>query len=442
PPLCEIGFAERYRAAVETLAEASLDTPYISKWGRRLSLRVFIRPLPPEPDTPLRIMVVVFDVSAKVRIIDALIASEERYRIVVETTQDVIYVVSLDGHVVSVNRSLMARTGWSEQEVIGKRSISFLHPDEIGRSVENHRRFLEKPEFELNEFRFRCKNGNYIDVEFATAPLYQRGKLIGRFGIGRDITERKRVEEELRHAKQRAEAANEAKTNFLMTMSHELRTPLTVIFGQASLLSRTLPDDALVPDAVRRIGNQICRSSQHLGELIDDILDFASIEAGRLRIEPREIELSEIFGFIDSLGRNQAAMRGIAFECAGCDRTVRVRADPKIVRQVLSNVLSNAFKFTSAGRVRLEMHREGMTLRFVISDTGIGISPKHLERVFEPFFQVSEGRSRFFGGMGLGLSITRHMVEQMGGTIVITSRVEQGTVVTITFPGIVLPENT
>jgi len=297
--------------------------------------------------------------------------------------------------------------------------------------------FIAKPEFELNEFKFLCKDGRYIDVEFATAPLYQGDKLVGRFGIGRDITERKRAEEELRLAKQKAEAANKAKTNFLMTMSHELRTPLTVIHGNGSMLAGQLPDDKLTVDTVHSIGSQICRSSQHLRELIEDILDFASIEAGRMKIEPDEIDLRDIISFIDALGRTQSEIRNVRFECVSCDQPIRVFADPKILRQILTNVLVNAFKFTNTGFVRLEVKTNAACLELEITDTGIGIAREHLNRIYEPFYQVSEGRSRFFGGLGLGLAIVRHMVDEMRGTIDIASTLGKGTCVQIRLPGIV-----
>lgn len=437
PPLVRSGFAARFKHAMESGEECFIETNHESASGRQLYLRNFIKPLALRQDGYRLAVIIAVDSSQKRKVIDALVSSEERYRVAVETTQDVIYIVSLENRVVSVNKAFFARTGWSGEDVIGKSPVVFLHPDDVERAAKLHRSFLEKPEFALTDIRFLCKDGTTIDMECATSPLYQHENLSGRFCIARDISERKRSEDELRQAKQKAEDANQAKTNFLMTVSHELRTPLTVIYGHGSLLAGQLPDAEMTIEAIRGIGSQICRSSQHLTDLIRDIIDFASIEAGRLRIEPCEVDLIDILSFLETLGKSQATIRAVTFECIGCNQSIPVYADPKIIRQILTNILGNAFKFTNKGRICLEVTRSGRTLDFVISDTGIGISGEHIERVFEPFYQISGGRSRFFGGMGLGLPIARHLVEEMKGTIRLTSEPGKGTSVFIHLPDIV-----
>lgn len=437
PPLVDAGLSDRYRQAVISGEECFIETTHESAWRRPMYLRIFIKPFEHMPAGERLVAAIIVDALEKRKVIDALIASEERYRVVVETTQDVIYTVSLENRVTSVNKAFLALTGWNEEDVIGKNPSLFIHPDDVEPAAEMHRGFLEKPEFVLIVVLFLSRDGTYRNMECAMSPLYQHEMLSGRFCIARDISERKRHEDELLQAKQKAEDANLAKTNFLMTVSHELRTPLTVIYGHGSMLAGQLPDAEMKLETIRRIGSQICRSSQHLTDLIRDIIDFASIEAGRLRFEPRETDLLEILSFLDTVGKSQAKIRAVAFECTGCDQPLPIYADPKIIRQILTNILGNAFKFTTEGRVRLEVTRNGRSLEFMVSDTGIGIAGDHIERIFEPFFQVSGGRSRLFGGMGLGLPIARHLVEEMKGTIRVTSEPGKGTSVIIYLPDIV-----
>lgn len=240
------------------------------------------------------------------------------------------------------------------------------------------------------------------------------------------LTESK-VREELCQAKEKAEAANAAKTQFLTMMSHELRTPLTAILGYASLLADP-PKDNL---NTRDYGSRIRNSAQHLQQLIETILDFSSIESGRFRFRPATFPLAEIVDFAQDLGETLSKSRKISFAFSAPSEVVMLHSDPMMMRQILANVLANAFKFTDSGDVRLEVTTTGTTLRFRVTDTGIGIPESEQERIFEPFFQISRGSTRSFGGVGLGLSIVKRLSEILKGSVSIESQFGKGTRITI-----------
>jgi signal transduction histidine kinase len=264
-----------------------------------------------------------------------------------------------------------------------------------------------------------------------------RGEPQFLLGISRDITEQRLAEEELRRyrehledmirertaelavAKEHADAANQAKSDFLAHMSHELRTPLNGILGYAQILKRDKRLDQRQVDGI----TVIQRSSEHLLAIINDILDMAKIEAGRAELNLSDISLDRFIDFIAETIRVKATEKGLAFACEMApDLPAGVRVDEKRLRQVLLNLLSNAIKFTEEGSVRLRVgYLPPARLRFEVQDTGIGIDEARLEAIFQPFEQVSDARHRV-GGTGLGLAISRQLVRLMGGEFRVESR--------------------
>jgi signal transduction histidine kinase len=248
--------------------------------------------------------------------------------------------------------------------------------------------------------------------------------------LGASVSERERYEEQLRAARDIATAANNAKAGFLAVMSHELRTPLNAIAGYADILSLGVggPLTQKQTDAVGRIRN----SQQHLLALIDDVLDFAKIEAGRTSITPEAVLVCDLLDSLEPLLRPDLARRELTFVWNGCDRALAVQADPTRLRQILLNVLGNAIKFTPPhGRIELSALRNDDKVSICVSDTGIGIPADRIGRVFEPFFQVQSGTTREYPGVGLGLAISRDFARGMGGEIEIESAQGKGCVVTI-----------
>jgi PAS domain S-box-containing protein len=254
-----------------------------------------------------------------------------------------------------------------------------------------------------------------------------------------DARDRMRSGQELRVAKEAAEAASLAKSEFLANMSHELRTPLNAIIGYSELLQEEASDDGdsgLLSDLGR-----IESASKHLLGLIDHVLDFSKIEAGRMQLGLEEFSVAELVQAVATTARGIVEKNGNTFHVRSAPELGGMVADPVKLRQVLLNLLSNAGKFTSSGNVWLDVTRvervEGARLQFVIKDTGIGIQPEHLPNLFKAFTQAEASTTRKFGGTGLGLVISRRFCEMMGGEIRVDSRPSQGTTFTVLLPALV-----
>ena len=256
----------------------------------------------------------------------------------------------------------------------------------------------------------------------------------GAAAIIEDVTERVARERELRAAMEAAQAANQIKSDFLAAMSHELRTPIGAMTGYAELLSEGMFGEVA---PVQREQLQRIRSvGGHLLAIVDEILTFARLEAGR-----EELHLSDV----DAGALARAAMltiepalvkKGVALEASIPDTPIRLHTDPTKVRQILINLLGNAAKFTDAGSVRLDIRLsdDGTTLYFVVTDTGPGIPPDDLSRIFEAFTQVNTSYARSHGGTGLGLTVSRRLARMLGGDITVCSEMGKGSTFTATIP--------
>jgi signal transduction histidine kinase len=273
-------------------------------------------------------------------------------------------------------------------------------------------------------------------VFVATTSLYH-GSLIDaqRAELEREVEVRRATEARLREAKEEAERANRAKSEFLAKMSHELRTPLNAIIG----FSHVIGSELLGPVGLARYaeyGGDIERSGQHLLQIIGEILDLAKIETGKFVLRETEFDLVPLVRSTIELMRPLAEGRGVPIRFEAGPDSIRLYADELRVRQVLLNLLSNAAKFTERGgaiEVGLD-HERGGGVRLRVSDTGIGIAPGDLERVLRPFEQVGDSAHNTGGGTGLGLPLARELVMLHGGTLTLSSELRRGTTVTVNFP--------
>jgi PAS domain S-box-containing protein len=299
-----------------------------------------------------------------------------------------------------------------------------MHPDDVAQAERHFREALEEGRQSCSiEARLRNKDGHYVPV--LARFLIQRdadGVPLRISGTNMDLTERKQAEAE-RQARLAADAANRAKSDFLANMSHELRTPLNAILGYAQLLQK----EKTLSERQTAGLSAIRQSGEHLLTLINDILDFAKVETGKLALNPTDIQLVEFLRTISEMISVKANQKGLDFiSDIAPDLPNRIRVDERRLRQILLNLLSNAVKFADRGQVILRVRfLPPARLRFAVQDTGTGIAEDQLKAIFQPFEQVGEMQRRL-GGAGLGLAISRQLVQLMGSDIQVESRVGQG----------------
>jgi signal transduction histidine kinase/FixJ family two-component response regulator len=256
--------------------------------------------------------------------------------------------------------------------------------------------------------------------------------VVGIAGWAAVAMDNARLYEAERKARDDAEEANKAKSAFLANMSHELRTPLNAIGGYADLLVAGIRGP--ISDVQRGDIERIKRSQHHLLSLINDILNFAKLEAGRVRFDFRDVQLQTALTQIEALVGPQLQQKGISYEHT-CQSEVRVNIDPERLQQILLNLLSNAIKFTpSGGKVTVSCHALAETVNVCVTDTGVGIPQDKLEQIFEPFVQLDRGQTPSNAGTGLGLAISRDLARAMGGELTASSKLEEGSTFTLSLP--------
>ena len=415
----------------------------------------------------------------------------ELHHLLVESVIDyAIFVLDPAGHVVSWNPGAERLKGYAADEIIG-RHFSIFYPEEEDRA-ENVARQLEiaarDTRFEAEGWRLRKDGSRFWANVVITALRDDRGELKGFAKITRDLTERRNAEEQARalsaEAAARAEAdrrseeltqlaeelqqqgfelesqteeaeslaeeleeaneklhaaliqaetANEAKMRFLAVMSHEFRTPLNAIAGYVELLRMGIRGP-ITSEQIEDLG-RIARNQRALLGLVNDILNYARVEAGHIRYAQSDVRVAALLRDLESLILPQIQAKGLRVDFAACDDALTVLADGERVRQILLNVYSNAIKFTqSGGSIRTSCLADEDTVAIVVEDTGIGIPADQLEAIFEPFVQVDRSLTNIQEGAGLGLAISRELARAMHGELATTSAPGMGATFTLTLP--------
>ena len=321
-------------------------------------------------------------------------------------------------------------TGISEYDIIGHVDKDFI-PDLEAAEISMQRDFqvIAHGKTRIDEEKIVLSDGLETYVETQKTPFFdEAGNTLGLIGVGRDITERKRAEQELIKAKELAEASNIAKSQFLANMSHEIRTPMNGIIGFLDILDRS----ALSTEQKESV-REAKTASEALLYLINDILDFSKIEAEKLTLENIECDLRDIIKQVLTLHRSQAQKKQLELVVSiSPDIPKLIKGDPARLRQVLINLLGNAIKFTHWGKVCLtvkclEVKAGKAKIFFEVSDTGIGIEKAAIKNLFKPFSQGDATTTRKYGGTGLGLVITKGLIEAMAGDIDVVSTPDKGT---------------
>jgi PAS domain S-box-containing protein len=351
---------------------------------------------------------------------------------IIESMSDAVIVLDARNRIVDLNPAAQRIVRHTAPEAIGQPVGQIL----AARSdlVERYRDVIEaSAEIALGSEAQCC-------YDLRISPLYDRqGHLSGRLIVLRDITDRKRVEEELYRAKEAAETASRAKSTFLANMSHELRTPLTSILGYSELLqvrARTRGYDEFSADLA-----QIRSAGSHLLALINDILDLSKIEAGKLELYLETFDVPVLVNYVSSTVRPLFERNGNSLELHCADTLGKMHADMTRVQQILFNLLSNGAKFTEHGTITLNVARETTGdddwFSFQFADTGIGMTAEQMQGLFKDFTQADASTTRKYGGTGLGLALSSRFCRMMGGTIAVESQAGKGSLFTVRLPAIV-----
>ena len=360
---------------------------------------------------------------------EAVRASEERFRELFENANDVIFLQDLRGRLIAINRAAESLTGYARAEVLGRSIDELIAPESRHLNQDSIRAHLGGSAAQHFELKMLSKTGGVRFLEVNTRVIYRKGIAVAIQGIGRDVTERKLVEQKLRDSARELQVKNEELSNalrlareatqikeqFLANTSHELRTPLNGIMGMINLMKTT----ELAADQ-REYADAISQCANDLLTIINDLLDLSQIGAGRMTVDNRPFDPTESLRSVIKLLSLRAQIKGLKISYEIDPRVpATIQGDSVRFRQILTNLIANAVKFTSSGGVKvlLTTSTDESRIRCDVVDSGIGVDETVRERIFEAFFQADGTNRRRFGGTGLGLAISRQLVNLMGGQI-------------------------
>jgi PAS domain S-box-containing protein len=388
---------------------------------------------------------------------------------IVDSSDDAIIGKTLDSVIRSWNSGAARMFGYEAAEIVGLSVLLLIPPELHHEEPEIVERLMRGERIDHYETVRLRKDGSPVEVSLSVSPIRdRRGVVVGAAKIARDITEAKRLQqaereqaeqlqelaseleqqveeaqslqeeleqtnEQLVQAAAEAEQANAAKSQFLATMSHELRTPLNAIGGYVDLLQMGIRGS--LTEAQRRDLARIKQSEETLLRLIDDILNFAKLESGRLEYHYEEVVLDDFLSGLESFVAPRLAKKNLPYRFEACGGSgLKAAIDRNKVEQIMLNLLSNAVKFTDAGMVEVRCRIDGATIRIDVRDTGIGIRAEARDSIFEPFVQGDHTLTRRAEGTGLGLSISRQLARAMGGDITVDSAPGVGSTFTVVLP--------
>jgi len=336
----------------------------------------------------------------------------------------------MDGYFRRLNPQWEKALGFSLADLEGKRFLEFVHPDDVESTRATMLKLSRREEILSFENRYRCKDGSYRWIEWRSLP---QGNLI--YAAARDITDRKRAEDVMKQAKEQAEAANRAKSEFLANISHDLRTPLNAILGFSSML-----ESATLDDKQKKFIDIIQNKSSTLLSLIGDILEVSRLESGKIALKSVDVDLAAIVADAVEVARYELRSKNVRLLSFVDEKIPRLTGDLIRISQVVANLLSNAVKYTNEGEIRMTVTCETDTpapgrclVRISVKDTGLGIPPERMRDIFEPFIRLHEfEEDRTNPGTGLGLHIVKTLADLMGGGVSVSSEAGRGSEFVVT----------
>ncbi|WP_291981781.1 PAS domain-containing hybrid sensor histidine kinase/response regulator [Luteitalea sp.] len=436
-PETPLDAVEAVRAALTSGQGCRVETVNYTKARVPYWVSFEIQPVHDAAGVVTTFIAVARDITAERRAQDALQLSEQQYRRVVEQVEQVIFQLDTDGQWTFLNRAWHDLTGYDVSATIGHPFAGYVHPDDRVVAQEMCAGMLAGRRDECRqELRFVTHRGSACWTAVHARPVIEEGLFIGVAGTITDVSVRRQAEQELERARVAAEKANAAKSEFLKSMSHEMRTPLNGVLGLMELLGATRLD----AQQARYVA--VARASAtHLATLISDILDLSRIDGGALTLERTLFDLPDLVESSLDVLASAAAARRLRLSCTVTqDVPTWVIGDPGRLRQVLVHLLANAVKFTEQGEVhvqasaQVDLHTRQAILRLDVHDTGIGMAPEVVERLFRPFTPGDASSTRRHSGTGLGLTICKRLVEAMQGTIAVRSIERAGATFTVSLP--------
>lgn len=352
--------------------------------------------------------------------------NEEKQRSMIANISDVIGIVDKTG----INRykspNIEKFFGWTPDELIGKNTFNNIHPEDLLYVQNGFIQLLQEQRKSINlEFRYKCKNNDFKWIELTATNQLENPSINGILLNFRDISNRKEAEQELIKAKEQAEESNRLKTAFLQNLSHEIRTPMNAIVGFASLLKDRFDDK----DKLEEFAEIINHRCNDLLVIINDILDIARLESGQIEANMNKCNIKNILIDLQESYDNQKKYlekEHLYFNLRLDNSDINIISDEIKLKQILINLISNAFKFTEQGKIEGGCYIKEENLVFYISDTGIGIASENFKAIFDRFTQVNLGKDRLVSGTGLGLTIVKGLVKILGGEVWLVSELGKG----------------